>query len=155
MVGRKNSMLLTWFLVKATNGLCYYHTALLCIFKAFCNCKFCSFRKKKRLNTGSFFQTLCYWIWEDTCIVNLLSEYQNSFFTKVASNISLFKLCQESSCLLFFVIFFGQDKGFEDAKQVIAALNSQGISSVGAAGFCWGGKTSLISLLDSFMCLLL
>lgn len=34
----------------------------------------------------------------------------------------------------------GTDKGFEDAKPVIAALKSQGISSVGAAGFCWGAK---------------
>ncbi|XP_049354559.1 endo-1,3;1,4-beta-D-glucanase-like [Solanum verrucosum] len=32
------------------------------------------------------------------------------------------------------------DKGFEDAKQVIAALKDKGISAIGAAGFCWGGK---------------
>ncbi|XP_008808248.1 endo-1,3;1,4-beta-D-glucanase-like [Phoenix dactylifera] len=31
-------------------------------------------------------------------------------------------------------------KGFEDAKPVIAALKSKGISAVGAAGFCWGAK---------------
>ncbi|KAG1331779.1 endo-1,3-1,4-beta-D-glucanase [Cocos nucifera] len=31
-------------------------------------------------------------------------------------------------------------KGFEDAKSVIAALKSKGISAVGAAGFCWGAK---------------
>ncbi|XP_050216508.1 endo-1,3;1,4-beta-D-glucanase-like [Mercurialis annua] len=30
-------------------------------------------------------------------------------------------------------------KGSEDAKKVIAALKSRGISAVGAAGFCWGG----------------
>lgn len=34
----------------------------------------------------------------------------------------------------------GTDKGFEDAKQVIAALKDKGISPIGAAGFCWGGK---------------
>ncbi|KAM0948941.1 putative dienelactone hydrolase, alpha/Beta hydrolase [Dioscorea sansibarensis] len=32
------------------------------------------------------------------------------------------------------------DKGAEDAKSVIAALKSKGITSVGAAGFCWGAK---------------
>lgn len=34
----------------------------------------------------------------------------------------------------------GADKGFEDAKPVIAALKSKGFSAVGAAGFCWGAK---------------
>ncbi|XP_059300051.1 endo-1,3;1,4-beta-D-glucanase-like [Lycium ferocissimum] len=34
----------------------------------------------------------------------------------------------------------GPDKGFEDAKQVIAALKDKGISAIGAAGFCWGAK---------------
>ncbi|XP_058209151.1 endo-1,3;1,4-beta-D-glucanase-like isoform X1 [Rhododendron vialii] len=34
----------------------------------------------------------------------------------------------------------GPDKGFEDAKPVIQALKSKGISSIGAAGFCWGAK---------------
>ncbi|XP_049354470.1 endo-1,3;1,4-beta-D-glucanase-like [Solanum verrucosum] len=34
----------------------------------------------------------------------------------------------------------GTDIGFEDAKQVIAALKDKGISAIGAAGFCWGGK---------------
>ncbi|KAK9288121.1 hypothetical protein L1049_016569 [Liquidambar formosana] len=33
----------------------------------------------------------------------------------------------------------GTDKGCEDAKQVIAALKSKGVSAIGAAGFCWGG----------------
>ncbi|XVF64985.1 hypothetical protein PTKIN_Ptkin09bG0210500 [Pterospermum kingtungense] len=32
------------------------------------------------------------------------------------------------------------EKGFEDAKPVIAALRSKGVSAIGAAGFCWGGK---------------
>ncbi|KAH0738660.1 hypothetical protein KY290_037365 [Solanum tuberosum] len=32
------------------------------------------------------------------------------------------------------------NKGFEDAKQVIAALKDKGISAIGAAGFYWGGK---------------
>ncbi|XP_062150363.1 endo-1,3;1,4-beta-D-glucanase-like [Alnus glutinosa] len=31
------------------------------------------------------------------------------------------------------------DKGCEDAKLVIAALKSKGVSAIGAAGFCWGG----------------
>lgn len=32
------------------------------------------------------------------------------------------------------------DKGYEDAKLVIAALKNKGASTIGAAGFCWGGK---------------
>ncbi|CAD5167892.1 endo-1,3;1,4-beta-D-glucanase-like isoform X1 [Musa acuminata AAA Group] len=32
------------------------------------------------------------------------------------------------------------DKGCQDAKPIIAALKNKGISAVGAAGFCWGGK---------------
>lgn len=31
-------------------------------------------------------------------------------------------------------------KGYEDAKKVISQLKAQGISAVGAAGFCWGAK---------------
>ncbi|WCJ23660.1 alpha/beta-Hydrolases superfamily protein [Euphorbia peplus] len=34
----------------------------------------------------------------------------------------------------------GADKGFEDAKPVIQALKSKGITAIGAAGFCWGAK---------------
>ncbi|KAK9945382.1 hypothetical protein M0R45_010902 [Rubus argutus] len=34
----------------------------------------------------------------------------------------------------------GSDKGFKDAKHVIAALRNKGVSRIGAAGFCWGGK---------------
>ncbi|KAG5567613.1 hypothetical protein RHGRI_002976 [Rhododendron griersonianum] len=34
----------------------------------------------------------------------------------------------------------GTDKGFEDAKPVIAALKNKGFSAIGAAGFCWGAK---------------
>ncbi|KAF0922950.1 hypothetical protein E2562_002187 [Oryza meyeriana var. granulata] len=34
----------------------------------------------------------------------------------------------------------GADKGFEEAKPVIAALKEKGVSSVGAAGYCWGAK---------------
>ncbi|KAA8538545.1 hypothetical protein F0562_028153 [Nyssa sinensis] len=33
----------------------------------------------------------------------------------------------------------GMDKGCDDAKAVIAALRSKGVSAIGAAGFCWGG----------------
>ncbi|KAH9765322.1 DLH domain-containing protein [Citrus sinensis] len=35
------------------------------------------------------------------------------------------------------------DKGYEDAKPVIAALKAKGVSAVGAAGFCWGGKVAV------------
>ncbi|KAF5946015.1 hypothetical protein HYC85_016243 [Camellia sinensis] len=38
--------------------------------------------------------------------------------------------------------FHGTEKGLEDAKPVIAALKNQGISAIGAAGFCWGGEIS-------------
>ncbi|OMO55081.1 Dienelactone hydrolase [Corchorus capsularis] len=34
----------------------------------------------------------------------------------------------------------GADKGFEDAKLVIEALKSKGVSAIGAVGFCWGAK---------------
>ncbi|KAM4104651.1 hypothetical protein ACJW30_06G174900 [Castanea mollissima] len=34
----------------------------------------------------------------------------------------------------------GTDKGFEEAKPIIETLKSKGASSVGATGFCWGGK---------------
>ncbi|KAF7837222.1 endo-1,3-1,4-beta-D-glucanase-like [Senna tora] len=33
----------------------------------------------------------------------------------------------------------GMDKGCEDTKPLIAALKSKGLTSIGAAGFCWGG----------------
>ncbi|KAL5065305.1 hypothetical protein RYX36_027042 [Vicia faba] len=36
----------------------------------------------------------------------------------------------------------GTDKGFEDAKLIIEAIKSKGVSFVGAAGFCWGGKVA-------------
>ncbi|XP_058211361.1 endo-1,3;1,4-beta-D-glucanase-like isoform X2 [Rhododendron vialii] len=42
--------------------------------------------------------------------------------------------------LLVYMIDHLPDKGFEDAKQVIEALKCKGISSIGAAGFCWGAK---------------
>ncbi|XP_047094188.1 endo-1,3;1,4-beta-D-glucanase-like [Lolium rigidum] len=32
------------------------------------------------------------------------------------------------------------EKGFEEAKPVIAALKEQGVTAVGAAGYCWGAK---------------
>ncbi|CAN6677041.1 unnamed protein product [Malus baccata var. baccata] len=32
------------------------------------------------------------------------------------------------------------DKTIEDAKLVIEALKSKGVSAIGAVGFCWGGK---------------
>ncbi|KAJ4969411.1 hypothetical protein NE237_016112 [Protea cynaroides] len=31
-------------------------------------------------------------------------------------------------------------KGYEDAKPIISALKSMGVSAIGAAGFCWGAK---------------
>ncbi|XP_023894324.1 endo-1,3;1,4-beta-D-glucanase [Quercus suber] len=40
------------------------------------------------------------------------------------------------------------DKGNEDAKAVIAALRSKGVSAIGAAGFCWGGVV-LVKLASS------
>ncbi|MBA0681434.1 hypothetical protein Goari_023236, partial [Gossypium aridum] len=39
----------------------------------------------------------------------------------------------------------GPDKGYEDAKLVIDALKNKGVSSIGAAGFCWGGKYHFIT----------
>ena len=55
---------------------------------------------------------------------------------------------------------FWQDKGYEDAKPVIEALNSKGVSVIGAVGFCWGGRTSLlphcyIILIDNYHNLLM
>ncbi|XP_052171457.1 endo-1,3;1,4-beta-D-glucanase-like [Diospyros lotus] len=37
----------------------------------------------------------------------------------------------------------GTDKATIDAKSVIAALKNKGISAIGAAGFCWGGKVAV------------
>ncbi|KAL0742756.1 hypothetical protein Bca4012_084269 [Brassica carinata] len=37
----------------------------------------------------------------------------------------------------------GQDKGFEDSKPVVEALKNKGITTVGAAGFCWGAKVAV------------
>ncbi|KAJ9182032.1 hypothetical protein P3X46_006067 [Hevea brasiliensis] len=34
----------------------------------------------------------------------------------------------------------GPDKGLEDAKPVVQAIKSKGVSAIGAAGFCWGAK---------------
>ncbi|XP_043709275.1 endo-1,3;1,4-beta-D-glucanase-like isoform X1 [Telopea speciosissima] len=34
----------------------------------------------------------------------------------------------------------GVDKGFEEAKPIVSAIKSKGFSTIGAAGFCWGGK---------------
>lgn len=44
-------------------------------------------------------------------------------------------------------VSFCQKKGFEEAKPVIAALKEMGMSSVGAAGYCWGGKYHLLFVL--------
>nr|CAB3461557.1 unnamed protein product [Digitaria exilis] len=38
------------------------------------------------------------------------------------------------------VVLVADEKGFEDAKPVIAALKEKGISAIGAAGYCWGAK---------------
>ncbi|XP_006339416.1 endo-1,3;1,4-beta-D-glucanase-like [Solanum tuberosum] len=38
------------------------------------------------------------------------------------------------------IIDHGPDQGFEDAKPVIEALKSNGVTKIGAAGFCWGAK---------------
>ncbi|KAL5541690.1 hypothetical protein UlMin_009400 [Ulmus minor] len=35
------------------------------------------------------------------------------------------------------------EKGCEDAKKVIAALKSKGVTAIGIAGFCWGGSVVL------------
>ncbi|XP_068659543.1 endo-1,3;1,4-beta-D-glucanase-like isoform X2 [Aristolochia californica] len=34
----------------------------------------------------------------------------------------------------------GTDKGYEDAKAVIAEIKRKGVSTIGALGICWGGK---------------
>ncbi|TMW83528.1 hypothetical protein EJD97_001458 [Solanum chilense] len=38
------------------------------------------------------------------------------------------------------IVDHGPDQGFEDAKPVIEALKSKGVTKIGAAGFCWGAK---------------
>ncbi|GFQ01275.1 endo-1 3 [Phtheirospermum japonicum] len=35
------------------------------------------------------------------------------------------------------------EKGIDDAKPLIEALKSKGITKIGAAGFCWGGKVTV------------
>jgi carboxymethylenebutenolidase len=45
--------------------------------------------------------------------------------------------------------FITQAQAFEEAKPVIAALKEQGVSSVGAAGYCWGGKNYFVPYFTS------
>lgn len=42
--------------------------------------------------------------------------------------------------LFIFDLVISKDQGFEHAKPVIEALESKGITKIGAAGYCWGGK---------------
>ncbi|WJX27067.1 carboxymethylenebutenolidase [Trifolium repens] len=42
----------------------------------------------------------------------------------------------------------GTDKACEDTKPLIAALRSKGVTSIGAAGFCWGG-VAVVKLANS------
>ncbi|XP_042477012.1 endo-1,3;1,4-beta-D-glucanase-like [Macadamia integrifolia] len=35
------------------------------------------------------------------------------------------------------------DKGFEEAVPIVEAIKSKGFSTIGAAGFCWGGKVAV------------
>ncbi|XP_011090811.1 endo-1,3;1,4-beta-D-glucanase-like [Sesamum indicum] len=35
------------------------------------------------------------------------------------------------------------DRGCDDARTIIAALKSKGVSKIGAAGFCWGGMVAV------------
>ncbi|XP_028761230.1 endo-1,3;1,4-beta-D-glucanase isoform X3 [Neltuma alba] len=42
-----------------------------------------------------------------------------------------------------------QDKGIEVAKPVIEALKGKGVSTIGAAGFCWGGVEIPIAILGA------
>ncbi|XP_010488428.1 PREDICTED: endo-1,3;1,4-beta-D-glucanase-like [Camelina sativa] len=37
----------------------------------------------------------------------------------------------------------GQEKGFEESKPIVEALKNKGITSIGAAGFCWGAKVAV------------
>lgn len=41
---------------------------------------------------------------------------------------------------------FVQDKGFENSKSIIEALKRQDVTSIGAAGYCWGGELLLLLL---------
>lgn len=33
-----------------------------------------------------------------------------------------------------------QEQGFNEAKLIVEAIKSKGVSKIGAAGFCWGGE---------------
>ncbi|CAA0383446.1 unnamed protein product [Arabidopsis thaliana] len=35
------------------------------------------------------------------------------------------------------------EKGFEESKPIVEALKNKGITSIGAAGFCWGAKVAV------------
>ncbi|CAL9222034.1 unnamed protein product [Arabidopsis halleri] len=45
--------------------------------------------------------------------------------------------------LLIWAKDHGQEKGFEDSKPIVEALKNKGITSIGAAGFCWGAKVAV------------
>ena len=51
-----------------------------------------------------------------------------------------------------------QQNAFEEAKPVIAAIKEKGVSRIGAAGYCWGGKKDssqhfILSFLQPKKCL--
>ncbi|KAI8024127.1 hypothetical protein LOK49_LG03G00808 [Camellia lanceoleosa] len=68
------------------------------------------------------------------CVLKLLNEGQIEFINK-----NPYKPENTEKPLPVWIQSHGTDKGFEDAKPVIAALKNKGISAIGAAGFCWGG----------------
>lgn len=45
----------------------------------------------------------------------------------------------------------GTEQGFNEAKPIVEAIKSKGVSKIGAAGFCWGAKVTVELAKDSLV----
>ncbi|KAL8121692.1 endo-1,3;1,4-beta-D-glucanase-like [Apium graveolens] len=45
----------------------------------------------------------------------------------------------------------GPEQGFNEAKPIVEAIKSKGVSKIGAVGFCWGAKVAVELAKDSYV----